>query len=216
MTEMYRLQRQQTVAGLDSEELDSLEAGWKFRNDTFSLSTALFTMEKKDVILREANGFNVSNGSTTHRGIEYEARARLTAWLALRAAGSYARHEYGFSRSVDGGETIIKGNDVDTAPRQLHNLGLDLRISEALKAALDVSFVDRYFLDAANTAAYPGHTVANLRVDWRANEDLRASLRIDNVFDTAYADRADYAFGNYRYFPARDRALFLSLDFATN
>jgi outer membrane receptor protein involved in Fe transport len=216
MTEMYRLQRQQTVAGLDSEELDSLEAGWKFRNETFSFSTALFTMDKKDVILREANGFNVSNGSTTHRGIEYEARARLTSWLALRAAGSYARHQYGFSRSVDGGETIIKGNDVDTAPRQLHNLGLDLRISEALKAALDVSFVDRYFLDAANTAAYPGHTVANLRVDWRANDDLRASLRIDNVFDTAYADRADYAFGNYRYFPARDRALFLSLDFATN
>ena len=58
--------------------------------------------------------------------------------------------------------------------------------------------------------------MANLRIDWRASDDLRATLRVDNVFDTAYADRADFAFGNYRYFPARGRALFLSLDFVTN
>jgi len=216
MTEVYRLQRQQSLADLDSEELESLEAGWKFRNEIFSFSTALFTMEKKNVILRESNGFNVSNGRTTHRGLEYEARARLNSWLSLRAAGPFARHEYGFSRTVEGGETIVKGNDVDTAPRQIHNLGVDVRFTDSWDAALDVAFVDRYFLDAANTAAYPGHTVANLRVGWRARDDLRASLRVDNVFDTAYADRADFAFGNYRYFPARGRALFLSVDFSTH
>ncbi len=37
MTEVYRLQRQQTVADLDSEELDSLEAGWKFQAGDVSL-----------------------------------------------------------------------------------------------------------------------------------------------------------------------------------
>jgi len=74
----------------------------------------------------------------------------------------------------------------------------------------------RYFLDAANTATYPGHEVANLRVDWLPRADMRASLRIDNVFDTAYADRADFAFGNYRYFPARGRAFFVSFDYATH
>ena len=74
MTEVYRLQRQQTVADLDSEELESLEAGWKFRTGVFSFTTAVFDMRKTNVILREANGFNVSNGVTTHRGVEYEAR----------------------------------------------------------------------------------------------------------------------------------------------
>ena len=77
MTEVYRLQRQQTVADLDSEELESLEAGWKFRTGVFSFTTAVFDMRKTNVILREANGFNVSNGVTTHRGVEYEARVRL-------------------------------------------------------------------------------------------------------------------------------------------
>jgi outer membrane receptor protein involved in Fe transport len=104
---------------------------------------------------------------------------------------------------------------VDTAPRDIHTLSLDARISEQLRASLDAVYVGRYFLDAANTASYPGHKVANLRLEWMPRERLRAALRIDNLFDTAYADRADFAFGNYRYFPARGRAAFLSVDFAT-
>jgi outer membrane receptor protein involved in Fe transport len=215
MTEVYRLQRQQSVADLDSEELDSLEAGWKFRTGHFSLSTALFDMDKKHVILRESNGYYVSDGRTSHRGFEYEARVDLGSRVALTAAGTYARHEYEFSRAIEGGETIIEGNDVDTAPRQVHNLRLDARLTGELLAALDVAHVGSYYLDAANTASYPGHTVANLRVSWLPRADLRASLRVDNLLDEAYADRADFAFGNYRYFPARGRALFLSVDFAT-
>jgi iron complex outermembrane recepter protein len=45
---------------------------------------------------------------------------------------------------------------------------------------------------------------------------MRVSLRVDNVLDTAYADRADFAFGNYRYFPGRGRAFFVSFDYATH
>ena len=104
---------------------------------------------------------------------------------------------------------------MDTAPRHVHSLGLDARFNEQFNAALDLFYVGEYFLDAANTATYPGHKVVNLRVGWTPRDDLRASLRIDNVFDTAYADRADFAFGDYRYFPARGRALFLSFDYKT-
>ena len=216
MTEMYRLQRQQSIAELDSEQLDSLEAGWKFHLQRFSLQTALFAMQKDNVIMREANGFNVSNGSTRHRGFEYEARFALNDMFALRAAGTWARHEYDFSRAIEGGETIIDGNDVDTAPRSLHSLGVEGRFGTAWSAALDVALVGRYFLDAANTATYPGHEVANLRVDWLPRADMRVGLHVDNLLDTAYADRADFAFGNYRYFPARGRAFFVSFDYATH
>jgi len=215
MTEVYRLQRQQTDAALDSEELDSIESGWKYHGDAFSFTAALFAMEKKNVILRESNGFYVGNGSTTHRGIEYDARLRLNSVFSMSLAGTYALHKYAFSRAIEGGETIIDGNEIDTAPQQLHNLRVDARFNQQFSAAMDLFFVDRYFLDAANTASYPGHEVVNLRVGWSPRDDLRTTLRVDNVFDTAYADRADFAFGNYRYFPARGRALFLSVDFVS-
>ena len=42
----------------------------------------------------------------------------------------------------------------------------------------------------------------------------RATARLDNLTDVAYADRADYAFGTYRYFPGRRRTLFLELAWA--
>jgi len=215
MTEAYRLQRQQLETDLDSEQLESLEAGWKFRGETISFSAAAFMMEKENLILRESNGFNVSNGRTTHRGVEYEVHARLSPMFTLNAAGTFARHEYDFSRLVDGGENIIDGNDVDTAPHQVHSLGIDARLGADWNVALNANYVSEYFLDAANTATYPGHTLANLRVEWLAGSSWRATLRIDNIFDTAYADRADYAFGNYRYFPGRGRAAFLAVDYSS-
>ena len=92
---------------------------------------------------------------------------------------------------------------MDTAPRNVHTLSLDARFNEQFSAVLDLFYVGEYFLDAGNTATYPGHEVVNLRFAWTPRENLRASLRVDNVFDTAYADRADFAFGDYRYFPAR-------------
>ena len=222
MTELYRLQRQQTVAELDSEHLDSIELGWKYRPfGPLSISTALFAMEKTDLILRESNGFNVGGGSTRHRGFEYEVTysSTVTAWpFELRLAGTVARHEYAFARAIEGGETIVDGNDIDTAPRNLHSLDLSLPFgeSQSWEAGFNVAYVGSYFLDAANNAKYPGHQVANLRLSWATPRHLRLTLRVDNLFDTAYADRADFAFGNYRYFPARGRAAFLSLDYSTH
>jgi outer membrane receptor protein involved in Fe transport len=219
MTELYRLQRQQTAAQLQSENLDSIELGWKTHFGLVSLSTALYEMKKRDVILRETNGFNVGNGATHHRGFEYEARYDGIATVTL--SGTVARHQYDFSRAVEGGETIARGNDVDTAPRNVHSLSVDVALgslqdNDTLRLVVEGTHVGEYFLDAANTARYGGHTAANLRLLWNSDWDLKFALRIDNLFDTRYADRADFAFGNYRYFPARGRAVFLSVDYARN
>jgi outer membrane receptor protein involved in Fe transport len=220
MTELYRLQRQQSTADLDSEHLDSVELGWKIRpGSPVGFALALYEMRKSNVILRETNGFNVSNGSTRHRGVEYELH--YEPWLFERDirftfTGTVARHQYAFSRAVEGGETIVDGNDVDTAPRNLHNAGVTIPFGKTKdwKLSLNWSYVGSYFLDAANTAKYPGHNLAGLGLSWRTRGDVRLQLQVDNLFDRAYADRADFAFGNYRYFPGRGRALFLSFDYA--
>ncbi len=41
-------------------------------------------------------------------------------------------------------------------------------------------------------------------------------MRLNNVTDRDIADRADYAFGNYRYFPGRGRELFAELRYTPN
>jgi outer membrane receptor protein involved in Fe transport len=223
MTELYRLQRQQTLADLDSEQLDSVELGFKRRGAFIDSEVALYAMEKRHVILRESNGFNVGNGSTRHRGLEYRFSCEDcgTAEHAFRVtlSGTLARHTYAFTRSVEGGESIVSGNDVDTAPRNLHSLEVTYPANlpaRGWQAGATLNYVGSYYLDAANTATYPGHRVLDLRLRWQPLARVDVTLRVDNLFDTAYADRADFAFGNYRYFPARGRAAFLAIDYTSD
>ncbi|MCM2312088.1 MAG: TonB-dependent receptor [Steroidobacteraceae bacterium] len=211
ITELYRLQRTQRAADLDSERLDSIEAGLKGWWPAVDFTVALFDMDKRNVILRETNGFNVSDGRTSHRGVEYELRWRPLAAVELTAAGTFARHRYEFSRAVEGGERIVDGNDVDTAPRDIHRVALGWQPGTAWSLEAEWLTVGEYWLDAANAHRYPGHELLNLRGRWQPSPKWALALRLNNALDRAYADRADYAFGTYRYFPGRDRALFAEL-----
>lgn len=213
-TELYRLQRQQRVAELDSEKLDSLELGWRHETERQAWSLAAYAMTKSNLILRDADAFNVSNGRTTHRGLEYEYRLWLAPDWQFSAAGTLARHRYDFSRSIEGGETIVRGHDVDTAPRQLHRAALGWHTTQRWSGELELQHVGPYYADAANRARYPGHTLANLRIAWSPLPQLRTTLRVTNLTDRAYADRADFAQGDWRYFPGRARSAFLEIEYS--
>jgi outer membrane receptor protein involved in Fe transport len=211
MTELYRLQRTQQVADLKPEELDSLELGLKGSWQRVDFALALYDMDRSGVILRESNGYYVANGRTTHRGVEYDLRWRPSASLEFAAAGTYARHRYDFSRQVDGGESIKAGRDMDTAPREIGRYGVDWRPRAALELEAEWMMVGDYWLDAANAHRYSGYGLLNLRGMWRVAPQWTAALRVTNALDVRYADRADYAFGTYRYFPGRPRAVFAEI-----
>ena len=50
-----------------------------------------------------------------------------------------------------------------------------------------------------------------LRGDVAVTDQLNIFGRIDNLFNIDYADRADFAFGNERFFPGRPRTIFFGL-----
>ena len=212
-SELYRLQRQQTVAELDAERLDSIEAGARGTFGPLGYSLAAFKMKKDNVIFRDSNGFNVSDGKTDHEGIEYEFNWLPLDTLSLSAGGTYAKHTYAFDRAVDGGETIVSGRDVDTAPRHVNTARLAWQFLPVANAELEWQSVGRYFVDASNANEYPGHDLLNLRVGWKVRDNWSTTLRLNNITDRAYADRADFAFGNYRYFPGRGRSVFVEVKY---
>ena len=211
-SELYRLQRQQTIAELDAERLDSIEAGARGTFGPLSYSLAAFTMTKDNVIFRDSAGFNVSDGKTDHEGIEYEFNWLPLETLSLSLGGTYAKHTYAFN-AVEGGEAIVSGRDVDTAPRHVNTARLAWQFLPVANAELEWQSVGRYFVDASNANEYPGHDLLNLRVGWNVRDNWSTTLRLNNVTDRAYADRADFAFGNYRYFPGRGRTLFVEVKY---
>ena len=170
--------------------------------------------KKRGSVLRDADGFYVSGGKSRHTGIEAGIDWAATDYVRLRANATYAKHTYDFDFVGSRGETFVSGNDVDTAPRWLGSLELFVNPSDRTQLALQWTSLGRYFLDAENRFTYPGHDVVNLRGRFDVSERVAFSLRVNNALDTAIADRADYAFGDYRYFPGRGRELFVELRYA--
>lgn len=212
--ELYRLQRGQDVADLDTETLQGLELGLAHAGPRLDLRLDAYAYAKRDVILRDAAGFNLSGGRTTHRGIEAEGRWRFAArsWLAGTAA--YSVQRYAFDRAIAGGETIVRGNEVDTAPRWLGGLRLGHDAGRVGSVELEWLHYGGYFLDAANTARYPGHDLLHLRWQRPVGNDWRVSARLMNLTDRRYAERADLGFGEFRYFPGAGRSLFVAVAWA--
>jgi iron complex outermembrane receptor protein len=200
-TELYRLQRQQNVADLDTETLDAVELGVRHSATRWSLDAAAFAGRKRNFIFRDAAGFNVSDGRTRHLGVELDLAVRLAPRWDLQLATTYARHTYRFDRLAGRGEIITAGNEVDTAPNTLGQLALHFRPLDSVDLQLRWLHQGSYFLDAANLHYYEGHDIADFRASIALSGGWTLQLAVDNVFDTRFADRADFAFGTYRYFP---------------
>ncbi|AMN45867.1 hypothetical protein ACG33_01830 [Steroidobacter denitrificans] len=210
--ELYRLQRQQSIADLDAEHISNIEIGARGGFSSLRYALSLFSMEKDHVIFRDSNAFNVSNGRTDHEGIEYELSWLPADILSLSLAGTYAKHRYA-NDIVEGSEIIIAGRDMDTAPRHINSTHLSWRPLDRVRAELEWQSIGRYYVDASNAREYSGHDLLNLRLRWDVNSSWGATLRVNNLTDRAYADRADFAFGSYRYFPGRDRTVFLEMGY---
>ncbi len=206
-TELYRLQRGQNVADLSPEKLDAFELGWRVAGTRLSFDLTAFAQAKDNFIFRDANGFNVSDGKTTHRGVEASVNATLAEQWTIEGNLSLARHRYDFDRQIGRSERIVDGNEVDTAPETLGRLALSWQPAAAFRFQLEWLHQGDYYLDAGNTAEYPGHDLLNLDWRWQVSERWQLDLGLNNLTDERYAERADFAFGNFRYFPGDNRNL---------
>ena len=208
-TELYRLQSGQTVADLDSEVLDAVEVGLR-QAGRLSWELVAFAQRKDNFIFRDSEGFNVSDGRTRHVGVEVDLDWASTDTLSLGLRGTYAVHSYRFDRDL-GGETIVSGRDIPSAPRRLISADLNWSPIEAINTQLAVESTGRYYLNAANSRRYGGHTLLHAALDYRIDSRWRAGLRLRNLTGERYAERADFAFGNFRYFPGAGRLAFMDI-----
>lgn len=210
ITELYRLQSGQTVAELEPETLDSLDVGVRHRRGALNVAATVFAGLKRNGILRDADGFNVNQSRTLHSGLEFDAGYRVNSRLRLSASGTLAGHRYRFDRLSPGSEPIRRNDDVDTAPRSLGSIAATLTPTAASSVHIEWEHLGGYYLDAANEHRYGGHNLIHAMLDYRFARGS-VGVRIRNVMDRAYAERADFAFGQYRYFAGQPRSVFVSL-----
>jgi len=209
-TDMYRIQKDQVFGDMDSEQVDSFELGFRgdFEQIYLNYEVSAFYMEKENYFFRDSYGNSVTDGKTKHQGIEFAVGLPITEQFDLSANYTYAVHQYDFNHAAKSNlpsEEIRKGDDVDTAPRNIADVRLGWNFKPNSRAELEWSHIGEYYMDPSNSAQYDGHDLFNLRVDTQISKRLSLHGQIKNLFDEEYADRADFAYGDYRFFPGQGR-----------
>lgn len=206
-TELYRLQRAQTVADLDIVDAVSVELSAKYQVDSLQFSASIYRLDIDNLIIRDSSFFNVDGQSTLSHGVEFSFEQALNIRWSWRAIGSFAEHQYTSDLIV--GDRNFNGNAVDTAPEFFGSLFLTWQATPMASVEMEIQRMGSYYLDPSNDSEYQGHTLVNARVDYALDDHWAFGLRLLNATDQRYAERADFtSFTDERYFPGQPRSLF--------
>ena len=212
-TELYRLQQGQSRARLDSEELDSLELGLRGSWSRVEYDVQAWLMKKSNVIFQDSDRQNISGARTEHQGIDLALTVQMSATVELAVTYSYALHRYDGNIELLGSRVDIDGNDIDTAPRHTASARALWLPRPDTQLELEWVHLGRYYTDPANAHRYPGHDLVNMRAYQQLNPQLRIGMRVTNLLDEEYAERADFGFGNERYFVGEPISTYVDIEY---
>tara|TARA_B100000963_G_scaffold308125_1_gene283481 strand:- start:24 stop:2039 length:2016 start_codon:yes stop_codon:yes gene_type:complete len=199
INELFRLQKSQTLANLNSEKIDSIEFGILSEGENFNNKFVLFSSKKNNFIYKDDDASTISDGKSKHQGIEVSGLVEIKPDLSIKYAWSFARHLYDYSFSEIG---VVKGNYIDTAPKIYGSLFLNITTVKNLTLQIEEEYMGKYYTDKASLHSYPGHFLTNFRGFYALTPKLDINFSVMNVFNKRYAERADYSsFSGERYFP---------------
>lgn len=210
-TELFRLQAGQVVTELEAETLDAIELGLRGTSEFIYYDITVFDMEKDNFIFQDSNRQNISDGKTAHHGIELSINVSLSENWYFVANATLAKHRYKSDLTLS--RTPIFNNEIDTAPEHLASMQLGWQADDGYSVEFDWVHQGNYFLDPQNTASYDGHKLLNIRGNYRISDALTIGARIVNLTNVDYAERADFAFGGYRYFVGEPRSVYFTLQY---
>ena len=199
INELFRLQKGQTLADLDSEEMDSLEIAFINEGETSRNQIVFYYSKKNNYIFKDASSNMILGGRSRHRGLELTGSKVLNSKFSLKYAFNLAEHLYDFTNSSIG---IYSGNDIDTSPNLFGSVFFNYELNERIKFQIEQEFMDEYYTEPSNLYIYKGHNLTNVRSSYEVNKNLSLNFSVINLFDKAYAERADYSsFSGERFFP---------------
>lgn len=207
-TELFRLQAGQSLADLAPEQLNAVELGYRGQWSNVFYDLTAFSMQKDHFIFQDTNKHNISNGKTSHHGLEFLLNFQLANNFYVKLNGTIANHTYDAELTLS--RANINGNEIDTAPQHMGSAQLGWENDQGKLVELEWIHLGNYYLNPENSAEYAGHNLLNFRVKLELDNHWSVGARLLNIMDEDYAERADYSFGSYRYFVGEPRSLFLS------
>ena len=208
-----------TAVNLKPIKIDSYETGIKtgFLDNRITLDTSLYLMEKEDDLVsykpNAATTQRLNAGKTEHKGIEIALGIKPIKEVGLDVAYSHAKHtydEYRVSPTVD-----YSGKEMPLAPRQIINSRLYYAPSIFNGGKIELEWVKlgSYWMDNANTEKYSGHDLFNFRASYQISKGWKIYVRVINIADKLYAERAEKSGTDLQYGPGQPRTFFAGITY---
>ncbi|HEX2166929.1 MAG TPA: TonB-dependent receptor [Longimicrobiales bacterium] len=218
-SQLFRQGRAAGTVDLRPVRANNLEIGaGGFIGSRVSYDVALYHMRKNNDLLTftrsDGSTETVNAGETLHRGVEVGIAAALPADSRLDLAFSRAFHTY--EQWSPRPDTDYSGNRMEAAPARTASASLTWSPDrwERANASLDVQHVGPYWMDAANTSRYEGHTTVALRAQLPVTSRVALFGRLTNALNERYAELARYTTARGRELaPGMPRALYVGARF---
>ncbi|GAA5630041.1 vitamin B12 transporter BtuB [Acinetobacter calcoaceticus] len=201
---------------LKEATFDNIDAGLRFKllDDRVDGEITLYRLQGKDEVINYTKPDNTREprnaGKTLHQGIEIGGTWKINALYdqRLKVSGSFAKHEYKAfhpSSSLD-----YSGNTMSSAPKSFGTVEYQIKPVPELLLAVEGVYVGSYWINDANTEKYDGHTLLNLRANYRKNA-YEVFGQVINATDVHYAESTSFSNNQASYTPAAPRTYLLGL-----
>ena len=175
---------------LEPEKFKNVEVGakWDIRPD-LALTTAVFKLDRTNVIIPISPTVSVLGDGQTNKGIEIGLAGRVTSAWSVMGGYTYQDGEITSTQSITSTQpnSIRKGNVLAELPKNTFSLWNRYDFTPGWGVGLGVINRSAMFTQPTTDAVrLPGFTRVDAAVYARIDKNLRAQLNIENLFDTKY------------------------------
>jgi len=212
---------------------DSYEMGLRtaYFDGALKLDATLYRLDGHDTIVSftpyigtvAQASTNVNAGQTRSSGLELNLAWKEGA-VDARLGASLASHRYVTYLATQNGAVNYSGKEISSAPDTL-TAEIGYQPVKDVRVALEMVKQSSYWMNDLNTVRYDGHTLFNLRGNYKFTGGWEAWLQGRNLTNQLYSDSASSSYngtaaysaaGNDKYNSGSPRSLMLGLNYAFN
>lgn len=186
---------------LDATVSKQYEAGFKYDLDQFSLSSALFRVERVEAmdIIRDGLKYLTQDGLTTYQGVEMNGSYKPSDQLKLGLG--FLRLDGEINRVSDENKAIEGNSPAFAAKWQaVTSAEYTLSMLEGLSVHGNVRYNGSSYITNSNEMKVPAYTIVNLGTSYnfKLNKyDAVLNANINNLFNKKYWAGGGYGAGNF-------------------
>jgi len=203
---------------LTEATFNNIDAGLRFQllDDRLDGEITLYRLTGEDEMISYTKPDNTREprnaGKTLHEGIEIGGSWKISDAYQqrLKLSGSLARHEY---REFQPSSILdYSGNSMPSSPKSFGTLEYQFKPIPELLLSAEGVYVGSYWINDANTVKYSGHTLLNLRANYR-HKAYEIYGQVLNATDVHYAESTSFSNNQASYTPAAPRTYLLGLQY---